>query len=62
MSDRGNYNRRIRQGIVDVDYEDSALVVNYEVETVRSDLLLIYMSCVVTSFLLRLKWTKEQVR
>lgn len=26
--------RRVKQGRVDVDYQDSALIVNYDVETV----------------------------
>lgn len=27
-------NRKIKQGPVDIDYDESALVVNYEIETV----------------------------
>jgi hypothetical protein len=35
MADQGRTTRKIRQGKVDIDYEESSLVVNYDLELVR---------------------------
>ena len=35
MADQGRTTRKIRQGKVDIDYEESSLVVHYDMELVR---------------------------
>lgn len=33
--EKGKTSRRVKQGAVDIDYENTALVVNYDIEVVR---------------------------
>jgi hypothetical protein len=35
MADQGRTTRKIRQGKVEIDYEESSLVVHYDLELVR---------------------------
>lgn len=39
MSDQSRTTRKIRQGKVDIDYEDSSLIIHYDLELVRALLL-----------------------
>lgn len=42
MSDH-RVTRKVKQGPVEIDYDDSALIVNYEIETVSSINHMLYM-------------------
>lgn len=37
MADQGRTTRKIRQGKVEIDYEESSLVVHYDLELVRTN-------------------------
>ena len=55
MADHGRTVRKIRQGKVDIDYEESSLVVHYDLELVSFSALL-YLSMIHLTTVDNLQW------